>query len=81
MDYRQLPVEAVPAAIDRKEGIGHIYASRDSRLWFCNPCFQEYHELYPEDPWELIRTTDQGRITWIVERACNLVNREKLKPL
>lgn len=44
-------------------------------LWFCSPGFYEYHAAYPDDRWELIRGTREGKITRIIERACDLVDR------
>lgn len=72
--------EQVPGAIeDPKEPLNHIvYNKNKNSIWFCSPGFYEYHEHYPEDRWEHVRGTDQGTITWIVERACSLIDRTKL---
>lgn len=77
---QQLTPQNVPGAVENPAGsINHIVWNKDiNRLWFCSPGFYEYHEFYFEDRWELIRGTDQGKITWIVERACNLIDRSKL---
>ena len=75
---QRLTPQNVPGAVENpKEPANHIVWGKTG-LWFCSPGFYEYHEFYPEDRWELIRGTDQGKITWIVERACNLIDRSKL---
>ena len=76
---QQLTPANVPHAVENtKEPINHIvWNDQIKKLWFCSPGFCEYHEFYQEDRWELIRGTEQGKITWIVERACNLINRDK----
>lgn len=81
LDLKKLLVpEQVPGAEeDPVNPVNHLVFNKNTRkLWFCSPGFHEYHEYYPEDRWELMRGTDQGTITWIVERACNLIDRTKL---
>ena len=57
-------------------GVDHV-ASTPGRpgVWFCSPGFYEYHENYPDDRWEYVRRTGRGRITSIIEQACQLVDR------
>lgn len=77
---RQLGVGEVPGAIENPaRPVNHIveYVGRPG-AWICSPGFYQYHEIYPEDRWEKIRDTDEGTITWIVNRACDLVDRKKL---
>ena len=56
----------------------HIVDDGQGRAWPCSPGFLQYHLLYPEDSWQLIRGGSSGTITWIVERACNMVDRQRL---
>lgn len=82
LDLRRiLTANQVPGAIENPDKpVNHIVGFQNNpRIWFCSPGFYEYHEYYPEDRWELMKDTDQGKITWIVEQACNLVDRTKLK--
>lgn len=76
---RNLLPENVPGAIENaKDPVNHVvYNQQKGKLWFCSPGFYEYHEFYPEDRWELIRNTDNGKISWIIERACNLIDRAR----
>lgn len=58
--------------------VSHLVSSRNVPwMWFCSPGFYEYHLYYPQDRWELIRGTRRGRITGIIEAACNLIDRRK----
>lgn len=77
---RPLAPMQVPSAIeDPSDPVEHVVGNLvTQRIWFCSPGFYEYHEFYSEDRWERIRGTEQGKITWIVERACNLIDRQKL---
>lgn len=81
LDLRtKLIPENVPGTVqDSEDKINHIVWSKETGLWFCSPSFHEYHEFYhPLDPWELVRGTDRGKITWIVNQACNLIDRHKI---
>ncbi len=71
----------VPGAIEGPDKpVNHIVGyTNNPRVWFCSPGFYEYHEYYPEDRWELVRETDQGKITWIVNHACDMIDRPKLR--
>lgn len=71
--------EQVPAAINgTPDGHPHVvFNPQTKRCWFCSPGFQEYHDLYHEDPWELIRGTKEGEIVSIVNTICNLIDRGK----
>ena len=77
---KNLVVDQVPEAFDDpQKRIKHIVFNLNTkRIWFCSPGFFEYHQFYPEDRWELIKKTDQGKISWIVNRVCTLIDREKL---
>lgn len=79
LDRRHKNISDVPQASDPDDGMPHIVADGSGRIWFCSPGFYEYHFLYAEDPWELIRSTPQASIPWLIERACNLIDRRKLK--
>ena len=70
----------IPGAIENPSNPVHHIVESDGRpaAWICSPGFYEYHEFYPEDRWEKIRDTDGGTITWIVNRACDLVDRRKI---
>lgn len=58
--------------------VNHVAGSSDAQgAWFCSPGFYEYHARYPEDRWELIRDTEEGKITAIIVQACNLVDRHR----
>ena len=74
-----LSARSVPGAVeDLGAPVNHVVSSPGSpKVWFCSPGFYEYHECYPEDRWELIRNTEQGKITEIIVRACNLVDRRR----
>jgi hypothetical protein len=63
---------------DADSPFSHIVWDNNCRPWICSPGFYEYHKFYLDDPWELLRYTEYGKITWIVERACNLIDRTKL---
>jgi len=81
MDLRKrLLPENVPAVVEGSESAkGHLAGTPQTGLWFCSPGFYEYHDFYyPMDRWELIRGTDMGQLTWIVNQACNLVDRQKI---
>ena len=75
-----LSPEHVPEAFDDPQHpVKHIVFNQNMRqIWFCSPGFYEYHQYYPEDRWEVIKKTNEGSITWIVERACNLIDRQSL---
>ena len=82
VDLRKYMVpEQVPEAFDDPQYPSkHIVFSKiTNQIWFCSPSFYEYHQFYPEDRWELIKKTDEGTIAWIVDRACTLIDRQKLK--
>lgn len=76
----KLVPQQVPGAIENlNEPLNHIVFNKDkASIWFCSPGFKEYHEHYPEDRWEHIRGSEQGTISWIVERACSLIDRQKI---
>jgi len=76
---RYLVPEDVPATTEgTPDGRSHIMFNQITRrCWFCSPGLQEYHDLYPEDPWELIRSRAQGSIISIVNNICNLIDRRK----
>lgn len=77
---RHLSSAEVPASVDDPaHPIRHIVEDDRGGAWPCSPGFLQYHILYPEDSWQLIRGTDRGTITWIVERACNMVDRKRLR--
>jgi hypothetical protein len=81
LDLRtKLTPENVPGTVQESEDkINHVVWSKETGLWFCSPGFHEYHEFYyPLDPWELVRGTERGSITWIVNQACNLIDRHKI---
>ena len=72
--------DQVPEALDPQHPVKHIvFNQATKRIWFCSPSFYEYHQFYPEDRWELIKKTDGGTITWIVDRVCTLIDRPKLE--
>ena len=78
-DIRRLLTPAeVPGAAEEQDGllVRHV-AHTGSRpgVWFCSPGFREYHDRYPVDRWERIRDGEGGRITQIVKRACDLIDR------
>ena len=74
------PAQVPEAFDDLQNPDRHIVLDpRVNQIWFCSPSFYEYHRLYPEDRWELIKNTDGGTITWIVNRACDLIDRQKLE--
>lgn len=77
---RVLSAGEVPGAVENPSApVNHIVESGGiQRAWICSPGFYEYHEFYPEDRWEKIRNTREGTITWIVNRACDLVDRRNL---
>ena len=76
---RFLTPEEVPADIkNTPDGRSHIVFNQNTRrCWFCSPGFFEFHVMYPEDPWELIRDTKEGNIVTIIETICNLIDRKK----
>jgi hypothetical protein len=78
LDFRHKKIEDVPKASDPDDEMLHIVADGSGRIWFCSPGFHEYHFLYDEDPWELVRATQQAGMLRLVERACNLIDRKKL---
>lgn len=74
----RMPPGSVPGVVEEHPDaqVNHLVASPTMpALWFCSPGFYEYHAAYPDDRWELIRGTREGRITSIIERACDLVDR------
>ena len=74
----RMPPGSVPDAVEEHPDaqVNHPVASPGMpALWFCSPGFYEYHAAYPDDRWELIRGTREGKITRIIERACDLVDR------
>lgn len=76
---RRLMPENVPAVQDPESGKGHLAGTPDTGLWFCSPGFYEFHDFYyPLDRWELLRYTELGKISWIVNEACNMINRQKI---
>ena len=82
VDLRKYMVpEQVPEVFDDSQHpTKHIvFNSNINQIWFCSPSFYEYHQFYPEDRWELIKKTNEGTITWIVERVCTLIDRQKLE--
>ncbi len=76
-----LTPDHVPESFDNPQHpVKHIVFNQNLRqIWFCSPGFFEYHQFYPEDRWELIKKTGEGTITWIVERACNLIDIQGLE--
>ena len=74
-----LPQGSVPGAVENLGvPVSHLVSSHNVPwMWFCSPGFYEYHLYYPQDRWELIRRTKQGRITGIIEAACNLIDRRR----
>ena len=64
---------------DPAEPVRHIVDDGQGRAWPCSPGFLQYHVLYPEDSWQVIRGTGSGTITWIVGRACDMVDRGGLR--
>lgn len=79
LDLRRLLAPAeVPGAAEAQDGqtVRHVaHTENVPGLWFCSPGFREYHERYPVDRWERIRGGEGGRITHIVKRACDLIDR------
>ena len=78
-----LPPQRVPAAAADMldDSVGHLVTvgtGSDSQSEFCCPGFRWYHLRTPEDPWDRIRGTDRGTILWIVEQACNMLDRPRL---
>ncbi len=69
----------IPQNIDPIDNSKHIFSNQNGRSWFCSPGFFEYHDFYSVDPWELIRGTDDGCISWIVDRAIQLIDRSKFR--
>lgn len=77
---RCLSSAEIPAFLDDPaEPVSHIVDDGLGRAWPCSPGFHQYHILYSEDSWQVIRGTGSGAITWIVERACDMVDREGLR--
>lgn len=75
---RRLSSAEIPASTDDpSESVPHIVDDRLGRAWPCSPGFLQYHMMYPEDNWQLIR--ESCSITWIAGRACNMVDRESLR--
>ena len=75
-----LPNQVPEAFDDLQHPVKHIVSNPNTnQIWFCSPSFYEYHQFYPEDRWELIKKTDEGTITWIVNRVCTLIDRQKLE--
>lgn len=74
---RYLNPEEIRGVLDA-EGIHHIPYDHNNVLWFCEVGTFEYHVFYKEDPWELVRYSDKGNISSIVERTINLIDRSKL---
>ena len=61
------------------DGRPHImYNQQTKRIWFCLPGVQEFHNLYPEAPWEFIRYKDESNILTIVDNIINLIDRKKV---
>lgn len=71
--------EIPESADDPSNPARHIVDDRQGRAWPCSPGFLQYHLLYPEDSWQLIRGGSSGTITWIVDRACSMVDRRSLR--
>ena len=74
---RPLSKDEILASEDPSEPVSHIAQGRDV-AWPCSPGFLQYHVMYPKDSWQVMRRTYEGSITWIVVRACNMVDRERL---
>ena len=66
----------VPVA--RESGRPHIFSSNNIFTGFCSPGFYEYHKGHTMDRWELIRYTNEGKITEIINRAISLLDRSRL---
>ena len=81
LDLKQLIVQPDIGAKTDENPFVHLICGKDLRPWFCNPGFLEYHNMYSDDKWEKIRYTKFGEIIWIIEQACNLIDRKSLKVL
>ena len=71
---RPLAKKEIPAATEGS--VSHIQDGRNG-AWPCSPGFLQYHRMYHEDSWQLLRGS--CTITWIVERACDMVDRRRLR--
>ena len=81
LDLKQLITQPVIGAKTDKDPFVHVGYGKGNRPWFCNPGFLEYHYRYLDDRWEKIRYTEFGEITWVIEQACNLIDRKSLRML
>lgn len=79
LDYRHKNLDHVPKALDPDDQMHHIVADGSGRIWFCTPGFQEFHFLYREVSWELVRAAQRSGIVWFIEKVCNLIDRQKLQ--
>ena len=78
LQFHLSPGSVPGVADDLGVPVNHVVGSSDVQgAWFCSPGFYEYHARYPEDRWELIRDTEEGKITAIIVQACNLVDRHR----
>lgn len=78
---RLLSLAEVPGAVEEQDGrqVRHIACTHGvPGLWFCSPGFREYHDRYPMDRWGRIRRGTDGRITQIVKRACDMIDRGRV---
>lgn len=74
----QIPVTNIGTVDGRK----HIYQNqKEGRCWFCTPGTFQYHYLYKEDPWEIIRYSIEGNFLNILNSTINLIDRDKLKEI
>ena len=73
----RMPPGSVPGTVeDLGAPVNHLVASPNAPgLWFCSPGFYEYHSIYADDRWEMVRGTAEGGIVRIIERACDLIDR------
>ena len=80
VDLRKYVIQVPAVFDDLQNSTPHIVLNPSvNQMWFCSPGFYEYHQFYPEDRWELFKKTDGGTITWIVDRACTMIDRQKLE--
>lgn len=75
---RPLKLNEIPCNLD-DDGQKHIVINNKKGIvWFCEVGTYDYHLFYDEDPWELVRYTDNGSILSIIERIIALIDRAKL---
>lgn len=73
-----LNLTEIPGNLD-DNGHSHVVQNKKTKeVWFCEVGTYEYHLFYKEDPWELVRYTDNGKILSIVERIISLIDRAKI---